>query len=124
MDNNTQKQKEQQHALFKGILNALNILNGNLVTEGETEGETVPAFGTMAESLDSIATSLGSISTNLEAVSTTLGTIAEKLDPLYTAEYTEPEEETPTEPGGDVPGDDVPGDDVPGDNEPGEVTEP
>jgi len=120
MENNTQKQKEQQHAVFKGILKALNILNGNLVTDGEDEGETVPAIGAVAESLDSIATSLGAISTNLEAVSTTLGTIAEKLDPLYMAEYTEPEEETPPA----EPGDDVPGDDVPGDNDPGEQNEP
>ena len=85
MDNNYQKQKEQQHAVFKGILNALNNLNGNLSTAGEEEGTSVSV---------------------LERIATALETIAERLNPVYTAEYTEPEpaeEVTPENPGEDEP---------------------
>lgn len=87
MDNNTQKQKEQSHAVLKGIYKALDGLNANLSTAGETEGTTVPV---------------------LERIAVALETIAERLNPIYMAEYTEPEETEPASeeepPANDNPG--------------------
>ena len=94
MDNNELKQKEQKHAVFKGILHALNNLNGSLSTEGEEEGSSISVF---------------------ERIATALEAIAERLDPIFISDYEEPGEETTP---------DTPGENEPGENEPGSEENP
>lgn len=91
LNNDKLKSKETEIVILKGIMNAINGVSSNLTTEGEEEGSTVSIFSQIAEALGTIATNLA--------------TIAEKLDPLYVADYVEPEPD-PDE--GGEGGDDTP----------------
>ena len=70
LNNDKLKSKETEIVILKGIMNALNGVSSNLTTEGEEEGSSVSV---------------------LERIAVVLETIAERLNPLYTADYVEPD---------------------------------
>lgn len=76
-DNNTQKQKESMLAVLRGIMNGISKVGSNLTTEGEEEGSSVSVF---------------------ERIAVALETIAERLNPLYTADYVEPDPDAEPDP--------------------------
>lgn len=84
LNNDKLKSKETEIVILKGIMNALNGVSSNLTTEGEEEGSSVSV---------------------LERIAVALETIAERLNPLYTTDYVEPEPD-PAE--GGEGGDDTP----------------
>lgn len=90
-DNNKQRQSETKHLDLKGIKDALGGLNENLTMTPEGEDESTPVLPAIASALDSIASALA--------------TIAERLNPLYMAEYVEP---VPDPDEGGEGGDDTP----------------
>ena len=94
-DNNKQRQSESLHLVLKGIKDALGGLNENLTMTPEGEDESTPVLPAMASALDSIATSIASA---LDSIATSLATIAERLNPLYMADYVEPEPDPDPDP--------------------------
>ena len=70
LNNDKLKSKETEIVILKGIMNALNGVSSNLTTEGEEEGSSASV---------------------LERIAVALETIAERLNPLYTADYVEPD---------------------------------